>query len=76
MANMETGDLKVLWTVGTLEKLANLGLVSNVPYGLDLPSLEVYNVLDPGRLFPEDSDLLECLHSFLKENTPSGLEVS
>jgi hypothetical protein len=64
-------ELKAMWVIGSLERLATLGLLYQTPYVVAPESIDVYLEIDEMRhkLFPVELELKQILKCILSETT-------
>lgn len=83
MTNQEIQDqiveMKIIWIIGALERLATLGMLdSNVPYKLTPKVIDDYLMIDDVRdkLFPNDSEILNIFKELAKSTANDSAAVA
>jgi hypothetical protein len=69
-------EMKILWIIGALERLATFGLLNeNVPYKLTPKAIDDYLMIDEIRdkLFPNDDEIVNIFKELAKS---TGAELS
>jgi hypothetical protein len=74
-------EAKVLWIIGSLERLATLGVLHpDLPYQVTQDAVDDYVELDDNRttVFPNDAEIREVLSALMKvehETAPTQKEI-
>lgn len=70
MTDFNVSEMKVMWVIGALERLATLGLVDpNIPFKVSQDGLEIYLEADENRntLFNSDYEVAEIFKALSKQ---------
>lgn len=59
-------DLQIFWMLGTLERLASLGMITPLPLAPNPGGCELFYYLDAKKLFPGVEDVREVLHDLIE----------
>jgi hypothetical protein len=62
-------ELKVIWVVGALERLATLGFLQETPHKLSVDTIDLYLQVDESRniLFTNDEEMKEIMYALIEQ---------
>ena len=73
MTALDHSGLQKLWMAGTLEQLCVLKFMADVPYSVPDCYRDLYQCLNPFKLFQSEDDLRSSLRGMIRsEDTPFG----